>query len=118
MSGLNVDRKGAMRDARSSLFQEVPRIEALVKQVFQWRLTYCLIENVASMDKHDCEAMNAAYHMEPWIVDAGGISLADFTGVTGISCHRMGATLWKGGIAASQCEEPFCSPHRCLKVTS
>ena len=74
--GLNADRKGAMRDARSSLFQEVPRIEALVKQVFRWCPTYRLIENVASMDKHDCEAMNSAYHMEPWLVDAGGISLA------------------------------------------
>ena len=65
-----------MRDARSSLFQEVPRIEALVKQVFRWCPTYRLIENVASMDKRDCASMNAAYHVEPWVVDAGGISLA------------------------------------------
>ena len=36
VSGLNADRKGAMRDARSCLFQEVPRIEALVKRVFRW----------------------------------------------------------------------------------
>ena len=76
VSGLNADRKGAMRDARSSLFQEVPRIEALVKQVFRWCPTYRLIENVASMDKRDCASMNAAYHVEPWVVDAGGISLA------------------------------------------
>ena len=76
VSGLNADRKGAMRDARSSLFQEVPRIEALAKKVFRWCPTYRLIENVASMDEHDCEAMNSAYHMEPWLVDAGGISLA------------------------------------------
>ena len=50
VSGLNVDRKGAMRDARSSLFQEVPRIEELVRRVFRWCPVHRLIENVASMD--------------------------------------------------------------------
>ena len=76
VSGLNVDRKGAMKDARSSLFQHIPRIEQMARQVFKWCPLHRLIENVASMDKVDCLAMNQAYGMEPWVVDAHGISLA------------------------------------------
>lgn len=34
VSGLNSDRRGALRDARSALFQEVPRIVSLVKHCF------------------------------------------------------------------------------------
>lgn len=76
VSGLNADRKGAMRDARSCLFQQVPRIEEMVRRVFRWCPVYRLIENVASMDKEDRAAMHAAYRVEPWLVDAGGITLA------------------------------------------
>ena len=76
VSGLNVDRKGAMKDARSSLFQQVPRIEELIRRVFRWCPVRRLIENVASMDYKDCAAMNEAYQMEAWVVDASGLSLA------------------------------------------
>ena len=65
-----------MRDARSCLFQQVPRIEEMVRRVFRWGPVYRLIENVASMDKEDRAAMHAAYRVEPWLVDAGGITLA------------------------------------------
>ena len=36
VSGLNSDRKGALRDERSSLFSEVPRMRDLVKVAFKW----------------------------------------------------------------------------------
>ena len=32
VSGLNADRKGALRDARSSLFSHVPRVRELLKK--------------------------------------------------------------------------------------
>ena len=37
---------------------------------------HSLTENVASMDKGDCEAMSAEFASQPWFVDACGISLA------------------------------------------
>ena len=36
VSGLNADRKGALRDARSSLFVHVRRVYLLVKDKFPW----------------------------------------------------------------------------------
>ena len=120
VSGLNADRKGAMRDARSCLFQEIPRIEALIKQVFRWCPTYRLIENVASMDKHDCEAMNGAYHMEPWLVDAGGISLARRPRLYWCDWDILpqDATLWRGMPGGSQCEDTYFSAQRSFPMTS
>ena len=76
VSGLNSDRKGALRDARSSLLSHVPRVELLLRRFFRWCPVFRLAENVASMDVNDCEVMNEAYEGRPWLVDAGGISLA------------------------------------------
>ena len=78
VSGLNSDRKGALRDKRSCLFQEVPRVVALVKQGFPWAQVHSISESVASMDKEDCEAMNLAFESQPWYADSEGVSL----------CHR------------------------------
>ena len=75
VSGLNVDRRGALRDARSCLFSHVPRIEQAIRRWFTWCPVFTLIENVASMDAGDCSLMNSAYGLEPWLVDASGISL-------------------------------------------
>ena len=75
VSKLNCDRKGAMKDSRSSLFQHVPRISGLVKKVFVWAQVHSLFENVASMDWDDCQAMNDGYGLEPWFIDAHGVSL-------------------------------------------
>lgn len=36
VSGLNSDRRGALRDARSCLFVHVSRVRDLVKQHFKW----------------------------------------------------------------------------------
>ena len=76
VSGLNSDRKGALKDLRSKLFKHVPRIVSLCKRYFPWAQVHSLTENVASMDKGDCSAMNSEFDSQPWFVDASGISLA------------------------------------------
>ena len=75
VSGLNTDRRGALRDVRSCLFSHVPRIEEMIRRYFTWCPTYMLVENVASMDAADCQIMSEAYNLEPWLVDACGLSL-------------------------------------------
>ena len=76
VSGLNADRKGALRDHRSCLFRHVPRIEALCRAAFPWAQIQSLTENVASMDYQDCQLMNDEYELEPWYIDAGGVCLS------------------------------------------
>eukprot|EP00435_Cladocopium_sp_Y103_P048031 s1613_g14.t1 len=76
VSGLNADRRGALRDSRSSLFQHVPRIVELCKRHFPWAQVRRLAENVASMDAEDCVHMNDGYDSAPWFIDAAGIGLA------------------------------------------
>ena len=75
VSGLNADRLGALRDERSCLFQEVPRITALFKRVFYWAQVHELVENVASMSSSDRAIMSEAFQRTPCRVDAKGISL-------------------------------------------
>ena len=78
VSGLNASKKGALRDARSSLYQEVPRIKELFKVHFPWAQVRLLMESVASMSEEDRAIMSEAIEVQPYRVDAGGISL----------CHR------------------------------
>lgn len=73
VSGLNADRLGALKDARSSLFSHVKRIELEVKVCFPWCAVYTLIESVASMDDTDLEAMSSSFGSYPWRIDAGGM---------------------------------------------
>ena len=76
VSGLNADRRGALRDHRSCLFQYVPRIVELCRSQFPWAQVHCLAENVASMDAGDCQLMNEAYGELPWFIDSAGASLS------------------------------------------
>ena len=76
VSGLNADRRGALKDARSSLFSHVPRVVELVKRKFPWAQVKSLTENVASMDAQDCETMSQGFGLAPWYIDAIGIGLA------------------------------------------
>ena len=76
VSGLNADRKGALKDQRSRLFCHVPRIVQLIKRAFPWAQVHSLTENVASMDYEDCATMNRAFDLLPWYIDACDISLA------------------------------------------
>lgn len=78
VSGLNCDRKGALRDQRSCLFVHVPRVREIVQRNFPWAQVHTLVESVASMDSKDCESMNSCFEDEPWFIDADGVCL----------CHR------------------------------
>ena len=74
VSGLNYDRKGALVDARSSLFQHVPRIISLLKAGFPWCAVHHLMESVASMDDVDKDVMSEGIGSTPILCDAGEIS--------------------------------------------
>ena len=78
VSGLNCDRKGALRDERSCLFAEVPRIRDQVKQSFPWCPVYVLMESVASMDTQDRNIMSESIGCQPIRCDAGSFTW----------CHR------------------------------
>ena len=75
VSGLNADRRGALKDHRSKLFAEVPRIRALVRKAFFWAQVHLIMESVASMCDGDRHVMSEAVEMNPWKIDASGISL-------------------------------------------
>ncbi len=70
VSGLNADRKGALRDHRSSLFVHVKRIEGLFKRAFPWAPVHSLMESVASMDEEDRQVMSDHFEDVPWKCDA------------------------------------------------
>ena len=71
VSGLNSDRLGALKDARSSLFAHVPRVRGLLKKHFPWCPVYTLMESVASMDNKDRDTMSEAIGCRPLSCNAG-----------------------------------------------
>ena len=71
VSGLNSQRKGALRDERSSLFVHVKRLRELVQRFFPWGQVHCLMESVASMDERDRQVMSDSFGDQPWEIDAG-----------------------------------------------
>eukprot|EP00438_Fugacium_kawagutii_P032414 Skav234917 [mRNA] locus=scaffold840:917441:922639:+ [translate_table: standard] len=78
VSGLNADRRGALRDHRSCLFTHVPRIRELLQRYFPWCPVYNLMESVASMDLQDERVMSDSFGSRPLKLDAGGMTW----------CHR------------------------------
>lgn len=74
VSGLNAQRRGALRDERSSLFPHVERITGMVREVFSWCQVHSLMESVASMDAADRAVMSDSFGDEPWLCDAGGMT--------------------------------------------
>ena len=76
VSGLNSDKRGALRDVRSCLFKHVPRIKALLQAHFPWAQVRCVMESVASMDRVDRQVMSEAVGVIPYRIDAAGLSLA------------------------------------------
>jgi hypothetical protein len=78
VSGLNADKLGALRDARSSLFQEIPRIEEAFKKAMPWAQVHRLMESVASMSEESREIMSAGVRGQAFKFDAFGLAL----------CHR------------------------------
>ena len=75
VSGLNADRRGALRDHRSCLFKEVPRIEDLVRHCFPWAQVHLLMESVASMSEGDRAVMSEAVNLACWSIDSLGLTL-------------------------------------------
>ena len=71
VSGLNADRKGALKDLRSCLFVHVPRIKGLLMRAFPWAQVHLLMESVASMDLSDRKTMSEAVDIEPILIDSG-----------------------------------------------
>ena len=78
VSGLNADRKGALKDARSCLFLFIPQIVTWLKEAFPWAQVRSLTESVASMDIEDRNVMSEFLGLVPLQVDAACMSL----------CHR------------------------------
>ncbi len=74
VSGLNADRRGALRDERSSLFSHVRRIRDLFKVNFPWCQVHSLMESVASMDAADAEIMSDDFGSTPWLCDSGQLT--------------------------------------------
>ena len=75
VSGLNADRKGAMKDARSNLFVHVKRVFSLVRKYFRWCQVHFMMESVFSMDEKDRTVMSAHMEVVPYMVEASCISL-------------------------------------------
>ena len=76
VSGLNADRKGARRDHRSRLRKHVKRIKQLLEHSFPWAQVHVIMESVDSMDQADREVMSEDIGLQPWSIDASGVSLA------------------------------------------
>eukprot|EP00435_Cladocopium_sp_Y103_P007936 s2109_g2.t1 len=76
VSGLNADKRGALKDHRSCLFQHVPRVRELLQQAFPWAQVRTLMESVASMDNADRAVMSEAIGEVPFRIDAAGVALA------------------------------------------
>ena len=74
VSGLNYDRKGALKDQRSCLFVEVDRIRSLFRRHFCWCPVFGLMESVASMDRTDRDVMSKSFGKDPLLCDAGGLT--------------------------------------------
>ena len=101
VSGLNADRRGALRDHRSRLFHHVPRITKLVKKGFPWAQVHGLTENVESMDSRDCGVMNEEFEDSPWAIDAAGLSIARRPRVYWVSWELQSET---GVVVTPGCE--------------
>eukprot|EP00438_Fugacium_kawagutii_P007570 Skav230247 [mRNA] locus=scaffold1266:12488:17642:+ [translate_table: standard] len=76
VSGLNANRRGALKDHRSCLFLHVSRIRLLVQEVFVWAQVHLLGESVQSMDQKDRTVMSESFELLPWAIDAADVSLA------------------------------------------
>lgn len=65
VSGLNTDRRGALKDHRFSFFTHMGRIRGLLQKRFRWCPVHCLMESVSSMDTCDRDIMTADFGEDP-----------------------------------------------------
>lgn len=75
VSGLNADRKGALKDARSKLFVHVKRVYELCKLRFPWAQVHFFMESVLSMDAKDRGIMSEVMGVWPYVVDAVDVTV-------------------------------------------
>eukprot|EP00435_Cladocopium_sp_Y103_P016967 s907_g4.t1 len=75
VSGLNSDRKGALKDARSSLFVHVRRVYRKCKKFFPWAQVRFFMESVFSMDAADRATMSEHMGVEPYMVEAHDVAV-------------------------------------------
>lgn len=73
-SGLNSDRRGALKDARSCLYVHVSRIRELLRLHFPWAAAHALMESLSSMDQTDREIMSSDFGCDPVHIDAGTLT--------------------------------------------
>ena len=124
VSGLNYDRRGALKDHRSSLFGEVPRIEHLLRVHFPWAQVHSLLESVASMDSKDRRAMSEGFGRCPYRIDSLGMTLcrrprlywpswellgsseAIVSPVVGVGYEAMGSVLFQNTVNPKPWLEP------------
>lgn len=85
VSGLNWGKKGALKDVRSVLFKEVPRVARLFRQCFPWAQVHELVESVASMSFEDCAIMSQEFDNYPWLMRMVSLCVIDLdsTGLLG-----------------------------------
>ena len=74
VSGLNSDRRGALKDARSCLYVHVSRVRDLIRRHFTWGAVHCLMESVSSMDRCDRDIMSSDFGQQPVSIDAGTLT--------------------------------------------
>ena len=73
VSGLNSERKGALKDARSALFPHVRRVYVMCKKHFPRAQVHYLMESVWSMDDKDRALMSESIGTCPWVIDSFGV---------------------------------------------
>ena len=74
VSFLNIDKKGAFNDPRSSLFQDFCKVRTWMSEVFSWCPCFFLMESVAGMAPEDRSAYSRGAGVLPYEVDSKGIS--------------------------------------------
>ena len=82
VSGLNSQRKGALKDERSCLFVHVKRLQSIVQLHFPWAQVHTLMGSVASMDEEDKAIMSQSFGDIPWSCDAGSLTWCNRTFTT------------------------------------
>lgn len=76
VSGLNASKKGAVKDARSSLHRYVGPIRKMLKEAFPWAQIKSIMESVASMSLEDQKVMSDHYGGEPLFLNSSDVSIA------------------------------------------
>eukprot|EP00438_Fugacium_kawagutii_P008223 Skav213983 [mRNA] locus=scaffold3014:59382:61238:+ [translate_table: standard] len=118
VSGLNADKRGALRDHRSVLFKEVPRVVDLFRNAFPWAQVHHIMESVASMSEDDCAVMSAEVELQPWEVDSLGFAICrrprlywctwELISCDEVEIHPPDSSLWgaRGHITCTNLVDP------------